>query len=105
MGSGSSAVGWAWGQVRVRACPSPWPQGSLTTRGSGVSSRSTRRASRLRQRACLMRGAIGMHFFSDAHSAMHSACNQVVAFAPKRLADLVLGASDDDDKLASVLFR
>ena len=32
-------------------------------------------------------GAISMHFFSDAHSAMHAACNQVVAFAPKELAD------------------
>ena len=39
------------------------------------------------RRACLMRGAISMHFFSDAHSAMHAACNQVVAFAPKELAD------------------
>ena len=41
--------------------------------------------------------------FSDAHSAMHSACNQVGAFAPKELADLVLGSRDDDDEFASVL--
>ena len=41
--------------------------------------------------------------FSDAHSAMHSACNQVGAFVPKELADLVLCARDDDDEFASVL--